>query len=417
MQKSPKSYHLIFFFLQPVFTLLYYLKNFRKPQAKNVMWLFTIFYSFTFSISQENSSSDIVRYAKEVSFLHYLDLDINGIFTYYQNSGEIDILRTSLAFLVSYFTSNGFYLIIIFGLIYGYFFSRNMWYILDRLEGKTKLITKVLLICLFLVIPIWNLNGFRFWTASHVFLYGLLPFLLEKKKTRLIWCFITPFIIHFSFLIVLIPLLIYMLLGSKLKLYYIFFLMSLVVSEINIQQFNSTLETYLPKKLLDRSESYRNEEKVEKLREVGKFDQNTVWYARYYQESLKFTLVGFLLIFYWPLRKVLKFNKSFLALLSFALLFYGFANILSTLPSGFRFIKVANLLSLCFLALYMQNHKVETNYYKLSHFSIPILIFFITISLRESWYSLSLMTIIGNPILAIFTFGNNISLNDIIKGY
>lgn len=417
MQKSTKSYHLIFFFLQPFLTLLYYLKNFKKPQAKNIMWLFTIFYGFTFAIGHENSGSDIVRYMKEVSTLHYLNYNINGIITYYLNSREIDILRTLLAFLVSYFTNNGFYLIIIFSVIYGYFFSRNMWYIMDRLEGKTKQITLVLLFCLFLTIPIWNLNGFRFWTASHVFLYGLLPYLFEKKNTRLIWCFITPFLIHFSFLIVLIPLIIFMLFGHRLKLYYVLFLMSLIVSEINIQRLNTTLEAYLPKKLLDRSQSYRNEEKVEQLREAGRFDQNTVWYARYYHDALKFTIVAFLLTFYWSIRNTAKLNKSILAVFGFVLLFYGFANILSTIPSGFRFIKVANLLALSFLVVYLQNYKFNINLYRLSKLAIPFLFFFIIVSLRESWYSLSLMTIMGNPITALFTFENNISLNDIIKGF
>jgi hypothetical protein len=416
MAKSEKSYHLIYFFLQPFFTLLYYLKNFRKPHAKNVMWLFTVFYAATFAIGVESENSDIVRYVEEVSILNNLNLDFTGILAYYLNSGELDVLRTFLAFVVSYFTRDGFYLIIVFGVIYGYFFSRNIWYILDRLEGKTKFFTIILIFCLFLVIPIWNLNGFRFWTAAHVFLFGLLPFLFEGKKKPLIWCLITFFIVHYSFLIALVPLGIYLILGNRVKLYYVFFVLSLFMSAINISQFNNVIETYAPQILIERSSSYRGEDKVEALREGDLVSDDTVWYAKYYGLSLKFSLIAFLLVFFWVFRKTIRSNKDLLKLLSFTLLFYGFANILSTIPSGGRFLSIANLLTLSFLALYLQNNVVKKDLYRLSKLATPFLLFFIIISLRMSWYSLSWMTIIGNPITAIFTFGENISLNDIIKG-
>lgn len=418
MARSEKSYHLIYFLLQPFFTLLYYLKNFKKPHAKNVMWLFTIFYGFTFAIGVESEGNDIVSYVAQVPLLNRMNLDWNGFLTYYVTSGEADILRVLLSYIVSLFTANGFYLVIIFGVIYGYFFSRNMWYILDRLEGKTKFFTKILILCLFLVIPVWNLNGFRFWTAAHVFLYGLLPFLFEGKRKSLVWCVITPFVVHFSFLITLVPICVYFILGNKLKLYYIFFVISLFVSEININTFNNVMKTYAPETMIQKTKYYTTEAKVDALREgeVGT-SNNAVWYAKYYKLSLKFSLIAFLLVFYWVFRKTINSNKDLLKLLSFILLFYSFANVLSSIPSGGRFISIASLLTIAFLTLYLQNNKVHKDLYRLSKLTVPFLIFFIIISIRTSWFSLSIMTIIGNPLTAIFTFGDNIALNDIIKSF
>lgn len=410
-----RSYHLIFFFLQPFFTLLYYLKNFRKPQAKNVMWLFTVFYAATFAIGAENENSDIVRYIAEVSYLNHLNVDLNGLLSYYLDSGEIDILRTILAYLVSSFTDNGFYLIIIFGLIYGYFYSRNMWYVLDRLQGQTRFFTKVLLFCLFLTIPIWSLNGFRFWTGTHIFVFGLLPFLFEGKKKSLIWCLITPFVVHYSFLVALVPLGVYLILGNKLKLYYILFVLSLLMSEINIGSLNAFIEANAPQELIDRSSSYFDEEKVENFRNTDRQDLKMVWYAKYYGITLKYSLISFLLIFYWTIGKTISNDKILLNLLSFILLFYSFANIMSSIPSGGRFLSVANLLTLSFLTLYLQNYVIKRDLYRISKIATPFLLFFIIISIRMSWYSLSVMTLIGNPFMAMITFGENISLNDILK--
>ncbi len=379
------------------------------------MWLFVIFYAATFGIGVESEGSDIVGYMDEISVLNNLNLDFKGIIAYYLISGEIDVLRTVLALLVSYFTDNGFYLIIVFGFIFGYFFSRNMWYILDRLEGRTKMFTKILLFCLFLAIPIWNLNGFRFWTGAHVFLFGLLPFIFERKKKSLIWCLIVPFVVHYSFLIALIPLIIYLILGNRLKLYFIFFVLSFFMSAININQFNNYVESYTPQSFADRSSSYRIEEKVESFRNETEFNTDTVWYVKYLGDVLGYTLAALLLIFYWTSRKSNQTNNELLRLLSFILLFYGFANILSTIPSGGRFLSVANVLTLAFLALNIQNNRVDQYLYRLSNVAVPFLLLFIVVSLRMSWYSFSITTVIGNPIAAIFTFSENISLNDIIK--
>jgi hypothetical protein len=253
------------------------------------MWLFTIFYGTVFSIGSENSNSDINRYVEEIDFLHLMSYDFNGILQYFYLSGEFDVLRTFLAFIVSYFTGNGYYLIIVFGAIYGYFYSRNMWYVLNRLEGKTKSFTRNLIFCLFLVIPIWFMNGFRFWTAAHVFVFGLLPYLLEGKKKQLIWCFMTPFLFHYSFLILLIPLSIYLLLGNRIKSYFILFILTCFVSNIDIIQFNNLLSNFAPEILLERSVNYRGEEKVAEFR-TSEFDDKRVWYARYYTKILSYVL-------------------------------------------------------------------------------------------------------------------------------
>lgn len=414
LKSDQKSYHLIYFFLQPFFTLVYYLKNFRKPHAKNVMWLFTVFYGSTFAIGAESQGMDIVSYVSEVKDLYYLDLNVSQILSHYQNSKEIDVLRTFLAWMVSSFTSNGYYLIIIYAVIFGYFFSRNIWYILERIEGKINYFTIISITCLFLVIPIWNLNGFRFWTAAHVFIYGLLPFVFEGKIKPLIWCFITPFIFHFSFLITLIPLGTYFIFSNRIKVYFFLFVISFFISEFDITQFNNLIDRHVPQSIAERSKGYRNEENVEKLRE-GEARANMVWYARYYTRVLRWSIVSLLIVIYMGSRNIIKQNKVLLRLLSFIFLFLFFANLISTIPSGGRFLAIGNMIALSFLTLYFQNNIIKEKL-NLSKIVSPFLIFFIIISLRTGLYSVSITTLLGNPILAIITFGENISLNDIIKG-
>ena len=414
--KSPKSFHLIYFILSPFFTLIYYLNNYKKPKAKNVMWLFTIFYGATFSIGTESTGSDINRYIDEIFYLNKKSFDLNGILEYFYLSREFDVLSTILAYIVSYFTDNGYFLIIVFGIIFGYFYSRNMWYVLNRLEGKTKSFTRILLVCLFLIVPIWFINGFRFWTATHVFLFGLLPYLLEGKKKSLIWCFLTPFVIHYSFLAALFPLSIYLLLGNRIKYYFITFIITFFISNIDINQFNNLISNYAPEILIERSYSYLGEEKVAEFR-TSEFADTRVWYAKYYTKTLRYLLVFFLFYFYTSKKKefLLNNSKTYLRLLGFIFLFTSVANLFSTVPSGGRFIYLANLLAIIFILFIVQNYTMTKKLKTLSFFATPFLIFFILVAVRLSWYSLSIITIIGNPIASIITFGENISINDLIK--
>lgn len=410
-----KSYHLLYFFLQPFFTVLYYLRNFRAPHAKNVMWLFAIFYGLTFAIGEENSNADIVRYMAEVPMIEKMDMGIRDFLFYYKSTGEFDILRSILAFTVALFTDNGFYLVIVYGIIYGFFFSRNMWFVLDRLEGKIKPFTRILLLCLFLSIPLWSMNGFRFWTAAHVFIYGLLPFLYEKKKKPLIWCFITPFVFHYSFLSALMPIVAYLILGNRLRLFYFMFIFSLLFSEINIKSFNKAVENYAPTALVERSSGYRDTDKVEELRESA--NEHKVWYARYYKNLMKYLLLIYIFTFYSLYKHSIKKDKELLRMLCFILLFFGFSNFFSSIPSGYRFMNVSNLLTLSFIALYYQNNPTPRVLYTVTKMTGIFFILVSIVNLRMSWYSFSVMTLAGNPLTAIFSFGENLSINDVIKGF
>ena len=416
--KRHTSYHLIYFVAQPFLTLIYYLINFKKPKAKNVMWLFTVFYGAAFAIGAESQGSDINRYLDEIFSLNQMSLDLNGALQYFYLSGEIDVLRTILSLMVSSFTDNGYYIIIVFGVIFGYFYSRNMWYVLDRLEGKTKSFTRILLFCLFLTVPIWFLNGFRFWTATHVFLFGLLPYLLEGKKKSLIWCFLTPFLIHYSFLIAIVPLGIYLLLGNKIKYYFILFIITVFVSNININQFNNLISNYAPEVLIERTSSYRSEDKLAAYRN-NEVTDTRVWYAKYYTKVFNYVLVFFLIYIYKFNEKQLmkNNNKIFFNLLGFIFLFMSFSNVISTIPSGGRFIYISNLLATILIILVFQNYPTSKSLKTLSLFASPFLIFFIVIALRLSLYSISVMTIFGNPLTTILTFGDNWAINDIIKGF
>ena len=378
------------------------------------MWGSTVFFAMTIAVGKESQNSDIVRYMAQVTYLHTASFTLSSAYDYFKASNEIDILRTFLAIVVSRFTANGHILLLIYGVIFGYFFSRNIWFVLDRLKNNLKWVTILFVVCLFIITPIWSMGGFRFHVAIHVFIFGLFPFLFDGRKKSLLWCLSTPFIFHYSFILPLLVLTVYMVLGNRLMFYYVFFLISLLTSEINISRFNHYVELYAPQAFAERSESYRREAIVEEYRE-GKDSSTKTWHARYSKKGLKWPLIAFLIIIYWKDRDAFFQDPKLLRLLSFTFLFFGMANLISSIPSGGRFLAPASLLTVAFLAVYIQNNEQEQLIKKIIPLTLPLLGLYIIVTVREAFYFTSVTTIFGNPLIALFTIGDNISLNDLIK--
>lgn len=399
------------FLLWPFLSAVAAVKNYNRPWAKNLFWAFCAFYGFAFAIGAESQGSDIVRYVAEFQALYGVPMTFSKAIDYFMYSGEIDVLRTFIAITLSRFTDSQAILTLVYGTIFGYFFSRNIWYVLERLEGKIQPITILLLICFFLVVPIWNINGFRMWTAAHVFLFGLLPYLCEGKKKGL-WIACSSMLVHFAFLVPVGVLLGYVFLGNRLTLYFIFYLATFFISEINMTVFNNIIEGYMPEIFQERTSYYRSETAVEKK---GSGSSQRVWYARWYGRALSYAVMGFLVVLYLKGRKFIKNHDSWLRLFSFVLLFYGAANILSLVPSGSRYISVVNLSALALIIWYVQNLPQERVMKRFIILATPALLLFAIVSLRIGLYSLSATAILGNPIIAFFMMGENFSMNDFLR--
>ena len=405
-------YAALLFLIWPFLAVASAFRNYRSSWGKNILWAFIAFYGFVFAIGAESQGSDIVRYVENLKQLHSVSISLMDGVRYYQQSGEIDILRIVIDLVLSRFTDSQIILTFVYGIIFGFFFSRNMWYILERLKGKIKPITILLFTCFFLVIPIWNINSFRMWTAAHMFIYGLLPYLFEGKRGGAVVASMA-ILVHFSFIVPVAVLYAYIFLGNRLVLYFSFFLITLFFSEINMNIFNNVINNYAPQIVQERTESYRSESAVQDRKEGG--GNRPVWYARYYGVALRWSIKGFLIVLFLKGRNFFTENKRWLNLFSFTLLYYGVASFFSSIPSGSRFLVIANLLALALIILYVQNREHEVVLKRFIIAATPLLLLFIVVAIRIGLYSMSASAILGNPAIAMFWNGDYISLNDFVK--
>jgi len=406
-------YAAILFLVWPFLALVSAFRNYRSGWAKNILWAFIAFYGFTFAIASENDRTDIVRYVEEYQNLYKVEMTFAAANEYYEQSGELDITSTIIALILSRFTDSQSILTLVYGIIFGFFFSRNMWFVLERLEGKLKLITIILFICFFLVIPIWNMNGFRFWTAAHMYIYGLLPYLFEGRKSGIIVSSAT-ILVHFAFIVPVVILFTYLIFGNRLVIYFTFFLATFFISEINLTVFNDYIEKYAPEIVQERTASYRGEEYVEDYRE-GSMNKDRVWYAVWHGRALKWSVMGFLVVLFFKGRSFFLENEGWLRLFCFVLLYYGVANLISSLPSGARFLTIGDLGALALITLYLQKREQEVVMERFVWAALPALLLYLVVSIRTGLYSISATSVIGNPIISLFLTGEHTSLNDVMR--
>ncbi|WP_340107017.1 EpsG family protein [Rhodohalobacter sp. 8-1] len=404
------SYAFILFLVWPFLAAVTAFKNYRKPWAKNIFWLFCIFYGFTFAIGAESQGSDIVRAVERVQELHSVEMSFARAIEYFQQSGEIDVLRTAIAIGLSRLTDSQPVFTMVLAVIFGFFFSRNLWYIMDRLEGKIFPITIILLSCFFLVNPIWNINGFRMWTAVHIFLFGLLPYLCEGK-TKYLWVSVLSMAVHFSMLVPVGVLFGYIMAGNRLNLYFGTFIFTAFFAELDIGAFNNLMEAYAPEILQERTSSYRQEDPSG----GGGGGSSRVWYAVWYGRALQYSIIALLIGLFVTGREFFSRNRSWMNLYCFTLLFYSAANVLSSLSSGSRFFVIANLCALALITLYIQNIPREKVMKRFVMAVTPGFLFYFVVAFRIGLYSMSATSILGNPVIAYFMYEEFMSMNDFLK--
>ncbi|MDL2278067.1 EpsG family protein [Parabacteroides sp. OttesenSCG-928-G07] len=293
----------------------------------------------------------------------------------------------------------------IFATVFGFFYSRNMWFVLERLPAKNRFIVWILIIFYFLVCPIWQINGVRMWTALHVFVYGALPYIYSSKRSRLIWCFISLFV-HFSLFTPLVILLVYKFIPRKITPLLLFFIITFFINSIDMEQIRTLLSSYLPDFLQPRVRGYTNEDYVEAFI-AGRDGGSLLIRGARFISTWGTTI---LLVYISTVGKnIIQSNKYLCNLLCFSLFFLGIANMLSLIPSGARFIAIANMFAIpaliFFFAYYHEQKKINIFYsFLLTIISLSLLVpIFFDLRMGCDYYGISLIL---NPITTFFIEDN-----------
>jgi len=176
----------ILFLIHPLTAVVTAFANYRSSFAKNIVWLFVAFYGFTMVISDEGMDAN--RYRDDFLTLTKTEITAKSFvgMLYQEDSQYVDVAQPLISLLVSRLTNDPRILFAVFGLIFGYFYSRNIWFLLDRSGKGVKGSSLIYLLTFAIVIGFWSISGFRMWTAAHIFFFGSAKYFFENKKTGIL---------------------------------------------------------------------------------------------------------------------------------------------------------------------------------------------------------------------------------------
>lgn len=412
---------LLITFIWPFAGLIIALSYWRKPWAKNVFWLACVYMGVIQIFLPEGTTlgdgGDGGRYVLELMDMRQNVNSFIDVSRYFYNGRIIDVFGPTLEFLVSRFTDNGHVLFFFVALVFGFFYSRNIWYVFERLPEKLPRGVWVLMLFFLLVCPIWQINGVRMWTAAHIFAYGAMPYLVEGKKYRLVWCFLSIFV-HHSFIFPIVTMALFFLLSKRLQrresvltVLFVFYLLTLGVKTLNLESLNSTLQIILPNFYEDRIDGYINEDVMANTIEAA---AQKSWHVAFFDNIGYWATQLFIVLSFISIRRYRKECEWLIPLFAFALLIYGGANILSSVPSGGRYITIARLFMVpvfLFTVSYVQIGRLFKTL-------LPILLFLIAFAMifeiRKGFDFYGVTLLAGNFITAFF-IESNIPLITFVK--
>jgi hypothetical protein len=398
---SSNSFYIILLFLiSPIASVVVALKNHKESWACNVVWMFCVFYGYNFVIG--NEGSDINRYKAKFQILLSQDLSFSDFIQrlFFSPDSELDFLQPLITYFVSLFASDYRIVLAVFGGLFGFFFSRNVWSVLKLVNKGFKWYVIFFIFIFSFIFAVWDINVMRFTIASHIFIYGLIRIIVDGKKSGWIILFLAA-MMHFSFVIAICVFGIYKIVRNRIVLFYGLYFVSLFVSELNFEAVKS-ITSYLPKALTEKSDGYVNEDYKESRDEKK---ENKNFRGKFYQDSLKWGTAILLSAAFIKRKQWLQRDYRKDCLFAITLFSLGIFNILSNIPVMNRFLFVFYLLAMVFFVLQFQDYPNKTDH-KAIWISTPLLLFYFVMKLRIGLEFTGFFTILGNPFSAYFNEGD-----------
>ena len=126
----------------PFAGLVYSLAHWRESWAKNAFWLACVYLGAVFIFLPAGTTlgggADGGEYVLRLIDMHNDDsISFWGIISKFQQDQRyMDLYQPLMTLLVSRFTDNGHVLFTLYAFVFGFFYSRNVWYILDKIPYR-----------------------------------------------------------------------------------------------------------------------------------------------------------------------------------------------------------------------------------------------------------------------------------------
>lgn len=256
---------LILSFLYPFGAYLYAFKNIGSKTSLIVLYIFYLFYGWTFT--PRNKDLDSYRYAEDFhsAQFQYSQEGVRGIIENWKDDDidsetEKDLFVPITNYYLTKVVDNAHFLFLLYAALFGGFMVLSLRYVVTLPTFRNDLAGLVLVFMFLFSNPIFNINGIRFWLAGWVATYSVFKILAEKKHIYLLLLFSTYFI-HISYSIYIVLALIACVISNikgAVKVLPVVFFISFFVSSFAAELINS-FEPYFPPIIQQMISAYLDE--------------------------------------------------------------------------------------------------------------------------------------------------------------
>ncbi|MBF6609199.1 MAG: EpsG family protein, partial [Flavobacterium sp.] len=233
---------------------------------------------------------------------------------------------------------------------------------------------------------------------AHIFFYGVFPYVADRNRKKL-WFAVLAIFVHFSFLLPLLVLIAYMLVGNRARILFYLFIATSLVSEVNLEVVRNSLNSVLPSFFKEKVDTYTNEVYVEH-RAIK--NANPSLHFVLYKKALVYGVFIFLVFIYYMGLDYARKYKYLFNLFCFSLLFLSVTNISSLVPSGGRFTTIAILFAMSVIFFYVRSVPLKPPFRILLPVVLMGFVLYIVVAFRAGTDTIGVMTLFGNPIQLLF---------------
>ena len=259
------------FLISPVLGIL---ASLLRPNTKSsYLILFLSFITIGLAINVPDDRTDEMDFDSIAYRLNFEDFtsmsaaDISATLAEYSemgDSGATDIYAALVFYTVSRFSDNYHVCFMVIAIVFSIFMLKTMRYLVAD-EHYSFSVLCLILLFLFTMVQIQDINAFRFYTAYWIALYAILKIIMEKNLRYWVLLALTPFI-HGSFFIIFIIFAMY----YFFKLHHSFaigtIIAGLLFSSIAVEAF-SWIILHLPDSLGGHYGNYLNEWYIMRINE------------------------------------------------------------------------------------------------------------------------------------------------------
>lgn len=382
LQSGRLIYRILFFSFSPLLCTIHSMMQ-RRKEDFFILFLFTSW--FAFLINPSNEGQDLYRHMENLQYVKFNS--VIDVLKAYSQGEIVDLFLTILQVFVSQITNNPHVLLLIVGIILGFFYAAAI----NLFSRSRDRITIALIFIFSFIVGLDRLGGIRGILAFYIYFVSIGYYLKNAKKRFLLISPLALFV-HFSAILYMLIFLLYLPLRNKTALLYYGVIVTFLISFFVV-----SLGTVFNFDFLGSAMSYQINQYTsgEMGMELAINKERLNWYVRFESTLMFFGQTIVVLLINRMDKYIVRYNRD---LLSFVMMLVIFSNLLVSVPNLSEWI---TMYSFAFLVYYI-NTVIMLFKRKQQVMMVMLLLFFSSLHIAYTVRQIMFIINISDIVIPVF---------------